>query len=155
MVSGKRKLRMTTLYYKKKWYQLHLHNYPKYITESNQLRNNNIPSILGHVKLRQGRPVLADGEPTDSAPVKSPPSTNTSVLSTSGVESNKKKGSARGPYANYDTDIMKQMIDAGVKSLLFGGGTNSKHVQTRQWYQQRYRFHEQRYCAVTIKQKRK
>ena len=74
------------------------------------------------MKLRQGRPVLADGEPTESAPVKSPPSTNTSVLSTSGVESNKKKGSARGPYANYDNGIMKQMMDAGVKLLLFQGG---------------------------------
>ena len=78
------------------------------------------------MKLRHGRPVLADGEPTDSAPVKSPPSTNTYVLSTSGVESNKKKGSARGPYVNYDTVIMKQIMDAGFKSLLFfgGGGVN-------------------------------
>ena len=97
---------------------------PKNITERNQLRHNKIPSILGYVKLRQGRPVLADGEPTESAPVKSPPSTNTSVLSTSGVKSNKKKGSAHGPYANFDTGIMKQMMDAGVKSLLFLGGVN-------------------------------
>ena len=59
---------------------------PKNITERNKLRHNKILSILGYVKLRQGRPVLADGEPTESAPVKSPPSTNTSVLSTSGVE---------------------------------------------------------------------
>ena len=59
---------------------------PKNITERNQLRHNKIPSILGYVKLRQGRLVLANGEPTDSAPVKYPSSTNTSVLSTSGVE---------------------------------------------------------------------